>query len=245
MLINLRKKEKPNDEDVLIQEDGEIKSIIGFCGSSHYEIIAWFSKALQENGKNVLLVDYSKRNELQNFVMLPETKNGLKRDVPYEYRNTLYLCPSDQFDLDKTQKNYDYVILDFGGSINPTMADKCSVLYWVTDMVLTNVHRLRDEMEFSRYENPTLIIKNYVTGRITPETIISEISYEFNNVFVLEGSIQEQQQLIENQYFDEFRMTALASTTKRFLKEALLDITRDRSILQAIKALEKGRNKDI
>ncbi len=246
MWINWHKKRgvEPDSKENTTEPEGETMKYIGFYGYEQYEIIAWLSTLLRIMEKKVLIVDFTDEKELTNFIRLPR-KIADDTDKVFEYHGMNYLIPSKNvFSEMECFHEYDVVLIDFGGkTCDCRELALCDALLFVTDMSLSHIALIKTMKKRSGCTNEYLILKHFISGTVDPEVVVDELSFDPEEVFVLEYDLQEEMQLFAGQHLDDFKMTVITASTRRFLYDMLLRISgaNQSHISNSIKIATKGR----
>jgi hypothetical protein len=221
---------------------------IGFLGIDKYEYILYLSRVLYHLGKKVLLVDCSETGALTSSIPRPKAKFNSE----IEYRGVMFFDqqksndnPYGWSEVIMGDKEYDYVLIDYGFGGNTKELAKCSQLVFVTDQQAHNIHRLRIPDDLKHCEK-YIIIKNYVKCRITPSYILSELTLDYlsaNQIYIADQDELDLKCKINYQYEGTFHFRKLSTQTKSIIKGLLIkfcpEITK-KQIKEVCKKVERG-----
>ncbi len=157
------------------------KNWLGFFGSDKYDIILYFSRFLLKLDKKVLVLDLSENKAVSYSIPNPEQLKEV------DYRGVVFSTDLNSLDL---EKEYDYILIDFGFNANNMLLSDCEKVIYVTDQqvhhiepltVFCNSHTLEDsQKEF-------LIVKDCLSTKVKVEYIAKKLGKQFgeNEVFTM------------------------------------------------------------
>jgi hypothetical protein len=225
------------------------KKIVGFIGMDKYEYILYLSRILYHLKKNVLLVDCSETGALTASIPIPKGAT----DTVIETRGIMFLDGRSSFENHSfcweeapiNEKEYDYVLIDYGYNTNADGLRNCDQLVIVTDQLAHNLGRLSIP-DFLKDKEKTLIIKHVVSCKITPEYIAKELDFDHpftKKVYVVYEDELDRECKIKCQYEGVFRFIKISMQLKSVIKgltiELLPKLTK-KELKVAYKKAERG-----
>ncbi len=154
---------------------------IGFAGSGQIECIAGCAILLRKQGKKLLLMDFSKTAELRSMIPLPKDLE-YARNFVLSYREYDYINADDSTNVEDYAFDYDFVLVDFGRNIHHAQIGVCNEMFYITDLRRHNVLILK---QYEKTENQHVILKHFLPGGETPESIAEELNIDLTHLFVL------------------------------------------------------------
>lgn len=215
--------------------------VVGFVGSDKYEILLYLSRILYHLDKKVLLVDYSETQALTSSIPIPEI---LRESNTYlDYRGIDFIKGRNY--IQNMDKDYDYVLIDFGFNHGILSNIKCHNIIYVTDLQLHHAKRLKRSLVTGNPKN-YIVIKDVFPCKVSPDVILKEISLKaiIEDIYVIEQDALDIKFKIQSQYNQTFYFDRLSKSMKTFLKDIIyrFDKNLDKSQIQsAYKKAERGR----
>lgn len=216
-------------------------NIIGFVGSDKYEVLLYLSRILYNLDKKVLLVDYCESKALTCSIPIPMT---LKETSSYlDYRGIDFI-KGENYSLNMN-KDYDYVLIDFGFNNSILSRIRCDNIVYVTDLQLHNAKRIKVKHEQGKPKR-YLIIKDAFTCKITVESILLEINPKapIDSIYIVEQDALDIKLKLYSQYSQTFSFNKLSKSMKSFLKNIISQFDEELNksqITNAYKKAERGR----
>jgi hypothetical protein len=207
---------------------------IGFIGSEKYDIILYLSELLIKLGNRVLLVDYSSEKALKSCIPFTEHLTECN------FRGASFL-DAPQTLTDNDLMEYDYVLIDFGFMRKHEMVNKCDEMYFVTDLQIHNVLRVKDTTisnSIPRY----FILRNTNDGRRFVSVAIENLRSLYavkDNVFIIENDQVTDQRKLECQYRKTITLKGVSSEIKDLITMMVADVFGDREIKAALRKMER------
>lgn len=222
-------------------------SVVGFLGIDKYEYIIYLSRVLYHQGKKVLLVDCSETGALTAAIPFPKNisnsmieycgvffmdRRGMKNNASFLHK-----------DMEQQDKVFDYVLIDYGFYTDAKSIDHCNHIVCVTDPLAHNIGRLAS-LEHLKEINTSLIIKNYVNSKITPNYIIRELGFEkhrINHTYVVYLDEVDAEAAVHCQYDGSLRFTKLTLQTKYVIKGLTKELLPEVNKKEIYKAYNKAK----
>lgn len=164
-------------------------TIIGFVGVESCEMICYLGRMLFQLKKKVLLADCSEFGALMECVPEPHfagKPDGAQQSCRVlEHRGIDYLNFGEynSFVIGAVAENpaynrdYDYLLIDFGFRVKHETIDKCDFLFMCCDQHIYNIKRF-EEMQRKEGQKRVLLIKDYVNNGLSDKRIMQELSEE-------------------------------------------------------------------
>lgn len=213
------------------------KKTIGFIGSDKYEILLYLSRILYHLNKKVLLVDFSETMALTQSIPIPL---ALAESETYlEYRGIDFIKGRNYYL--NMNKEYDYVLFDFGYNHSILSSIYCNSIVYVTDLQLHHAKRLNITNKKGSQKN-FIIIKDVFPCKITPDYILNELNPKVNieNIYIIEQDALDIKVKIHSQYNQTFYFDKLSKSMKTFLKDIILQIDENLDKIQLQSAYKKA-----
>lgn len=216
-------------------------NVIGFVGVEKYEIILYLSRILHHLNLKVLLVDLSESEALYSCIPIPKDMRNKENKI--DYRGIDFIKNENKlYDL---QGNYDVILIDFGFNSYSNILSQCNRILLFTDLQLHNIERIKN-MKIQTVAEMSLILKEFINCKITPEFITTQIGYNIDKeqVYVFHNDIIDMKYKIHSQYDDCFHFKKLSRSYKQFLKDVIFELVINIDLKTYRKAYKKaGRGK--
>lgn len=215
-----------------------VNNILGFVGTTNYDIILYLSRILNRLGKKVLLADYSSENDLE--VCIPVSPQLNPEDDVITYNEVDYT----KTDFDSTLLNqYDDVLIYFGFCINEKIT-LCSQIVYVTDQQRFHIEKLRSlpQMEAPRIN---LLIRDIVDSKINQTYITDRLKKDLKpeDIFLFYLDDIDIGNKILSQYNSILQFKRLSREFKDYLKKTVKNMYPDiseKELHKSYKLAERG-----
>jgi hypothetical protein len=218
-----------------------VDNVIGFAGCDNYELILYLSRILYHLGKRVLLIDYSETEALYQCIPIPESLRGSNCCI--NYRGVDFI--QGHFFLPEMSSQYDIIFMDLGFQMHEIIIPKCTKLFYVTDLQLQNINRIKN-LKYPENVDKYLIIKDVFQCKIKPEYIISQLGtvIDQKKVYILFQDALDQKYKVQSQYNYFFRFDKLSGSVSYFLKDSIRQLDNrhnEKDINYAYKKAGRGK----
>lgn len=216
-------------------------NVIGFAGIDKYDLILYLSRILFHMGKKVLLADCSESQALYHCIPVPDSLR--ESSSPVDYRGVDFI--RGQYFEPDILEDYDAVLIDMGSKVRDNMAAMCTVLYYVTDLQLHNINRIKNR-KYIKNTDSFLVIKDVIQCKIKPEYVLEQLDSGFDRsrVYILYQDAVDLKCRIQSQYNYIFGFSKLSEPARYLLRDIVKQVSRnlgEKEISHAFRKAERGK----
>lgn len=189
--------------------------------------------------KKVLLVDFSETEALTESIPISDVFN---ENTSYlDYRGIDFIKGCDYYFKVEGEREYDYIIHDFGFNQEILSDISCDIIIYITDLQLHHVKKIdikREDNNPKRY----IVIKDVLPCKIRPKLILEQISKEVvvEDVYIIDQDDLDIKFKIYSQYNQAFYFNKLSKSMKTFLKDIISKFDENLDKTQIEKAYKKA-----
>lgn len=213
-------------------------NILGFIGTTNYDIILYLSRILNRLGKKVLLVDYSFDNDLEVCIPIPRELTPDMEVITYNG------VDYTKIDLNITMINrYDDVLIYFGFCINENISI-CKQIVYATDQQKSHIEKLKSLPQIEA-DKINLIIRDAVDSKINLAYITDRLQKNLQSadifIFYLDDIDTKNKILVQYNAIIHFK--GLSGEIKEYLKRTVKIMypgISEKELHKAYKLAERG-----
>lgn len=209
-------------------------NIIGFLGIEAYDLILYLAKMLQYLGKKILVIDHSESGALTCCIPIPDTLDP---------KSEIISCLGMDFIKNRSalnfQRDYDYILIDFGFNINQKEIENCTFCCLVTDRQQHNIQRLA---KLKLYQEASIIIKDTIRDDFADYLMekLKDKKQWLKNCYYLYADERDKENMIGLQYHNNIHFKKQSGQLKYVLNQFIIETLHfDR--YEALRAYKKAK----
>lgn len=195
---------------------------IGFIGYESTDIIIYIARLLSYAGKEVYVVDQTKKQLLLRAIPLPEE---LANTAGY-YKNIL-VVNGESCDVKETD-GPDIVLYNFGYRLKDEKIKECDMVVYVTDMMTCNAQLLKD-VEISDTAEAYLIVRNAIPLKYDERYLANTIGRKFekDNIFIIQYEESDYKSRCYLYMDKNHKLTSLSGSMRVAVFEIFKSVTKE------------------
>ena len=208
--------------------------LIGFIGTEKYDIMHYLSRVLKRLGKEVLMIDASKRKALTASVPTSHA-------VLFDYNGVDFAANLECLREHASLSDYDYVLIDFGFQRTNKLVDKCNEIWFVTDEQKHNLMHIRS-VKLQATQPRFAIMRSISSKRQLSYylQLLQGVGITRSTVFVLPDTTQNRKAMLNCMYRDLISLKEITNEMADVLAQIIANDFSEKEIYNAIRALRRG-----